>query len=138
MSVLQISVALLCLLSLTCAALDTGTKAQINRNLNQMKKDRLDLAKIFLSSRDVTSKLLDQTLKMVERMDDMVHELGIEQKYPYVAEIMEDLKTFLENIKVSTIQQMDKVVKEYEEMENKMQTLVMKFMSDFKMDHSEL
>ncbi|KAJ0006446.1 hypothetical protein NQD34_013719 [Periophthalmus magnuspinnatus] len=108
MSHLQISVALLCLLSLTCAALDPRIIVQIKKDMTALNKEALDLAKTFLSSHDSTSALLDQSLKLVDLMDEMVHEYGIEQKNPSLAEFVEDLKTMLEDTKIFTTQQMKK------------------------------
>ncbi|KAJ0006447.1 hypothetical protein NQD34_013720 [Periophthalmus magnuspinnatus] len=128
MSHLQISVVLLCLLSLTCAAMDPRSIAQINKDVNELKKEKQDLAKRYLSSRDFISKVLDQGLKLVGLMDGMVHEYGIEQEYPSVAEFVEDLKTFLEDTKIFTEQEMKKMEDEYGEKENKITALLMKFL----------
>ncbi|KAJ0055948.1 hypothetical protein NL108_016794 [Boleophthalmus pectinirostris] len=139
MSVLQISVALLCLLSLTSAALDTGTKVQIRKNVNELKKEKLDLAKRYHSSNDFISNVLDPGLNLVERMDDLMQEYDIEQEYPSVTKFVEDLKIFIVKTKIFTKQEMNKMAEEYEERENKIQTLLTKFLegTDFRADEDD-
>ncbi|KAJ0006448.1 hypothetical protein NQD34_013721 [Periophthalmus magnuspinnatus] len=119
MSHLQISVALFCLLSLTCAGLKPEIVAQIKKEVMTLEVDKNDLSMRYWSNHEFTYKILDQGLKLVELMDAMVHEYGIEQEYPYVAEFVEDLKTFLEDTKIFTEQEMKKMADEYEEKESK-------------------
>ncbi|CAL1590633.1 unnamed protein product [Knipowitschia caucasica] len=115
MSSLQVSVVLLCLLGLSCAAFDPERLDQIIRNINKLKQEKLDLTKRYALSNEFSAKVLDQGLKMVGRMDELVHENGLEVEFPSVAEFVEDLRTFIENTKDFTQKQMETMAKEYGE-----------------------